>query len=315
MKLTVLCVLFSFLARNALGMRGLAFGRDQPVGGGVAKVLADVEQKWLNWSLASVDCDVATASGCSITGANATAEFAKSCSTVSLAIMKTSAGDKSRMQSYMASVCGSDLLKGQLEELCLDFSQVLAQEMSEYQHDNLEGGMNVSKVCLDLFHDGYLGRFAAKEGQRLRDERAAKAAQEQRKADEAAAGEAQQEADTKAALARKRLEEMANATAVATAKREEAVAAAVQAQRKAEQVEEAEQVQKRLQVEAEEAAASAQAVKEKLQQHLASKAANDARVANANTTVTAAGKSSTENVNKTFKIAKSFLATFPFTLS
>merc|ERR1719214_425516 len=171
---------------------------------------------------------ITNASDCLMSANNATAEFTKSCSTVSLAIIKTSAGDKARMQTYMADVCGADLLKGQLEELCLDFSQVLAQEMSEYQHENLEGGMDTSKVCLDLFHEGYLGRYAAKEGQRLRDERAAKAAEEQRKADEAAVAQATAEADEKAYVARKRLEEMANATAVATKKREEAVAAAVE---------------------------------------------------------------------------------------
>merc|ERR1719191_2326116 len=118
---------------------------------------------------------IANATDCMVGASNATAEFTKSCSTVSLAIIKTSAGDKARMQTYMADVCGADMLKGQLEELCLDFSQVLAQEMSEYQHENLEGKMDISKVCLDLLHEGYLGRYAAKESQRLRDERAAKA--------------------------------------------------------------------------------------------------------------------------------------------
>merc|ERR1719252_353547 len=168
------------------------------------------------------------ATDCLVTAGNATAEFAKSCSTVALAIIKTSAGDKARMQTYMADVCGADMLKGQKAELCLDFSQVLAQEMSEYQHENLEGRMNMSKVCLDLLHDGYLGRYAAKESQRLRDERAAQAAEEQRKAEEAAIEEAKKEADEKAALARQRLEEMANATATVTATREAAVAAAVE---------------------------------------------------------------------------------------
>jgi len=242
-------------------MRGLVFSRDKP--NGVAKILTEVEQKWLNWSMASVDCETTNCT-------NATAEFAKSCSTVSLAILKTSAGDKSRVQSYMADVCGSDLLKGVKEELCLDFSQVLVQEMSDYQHENLEGRMNMSKVCLDIFHDGYLGRYAEQESQRLRNERAAKAAEEQRKAEEAAAIADQKELDEKSALARKRLDEMANATATVTAKREEAVAAAVEAQRKAEKVEEAEQIKKRLQVEADEAAAAAAAVKEKLQKRLAS---------------------------------------------
>merc|ERR1719158_2513770 len=215
-------------------------------------------------------------------------------------MIKTSAGDKARMQTYMADVCGAEKLKGKLEELCLDFSQVLAQEMSEYQHENLEGGMNMSKVCLYLFHDGYLGRYAAKEGQRLRDERASKAALEQRRADEAAVAEAQKEADAKSALARKRLEEMANVTAMADAKREAAVAAAVKAQRKAEEVEQAEEVQKRLQKEAEEAAtADARAVKE--QSELLNK------------TNTPVSVNKTESVNKTTRIAKSFLATFPFT--
>merc|ERR1719379_2287874 len=246
----------------------MAFTRDVP------RVLNEVEQKWLKWSLASVQCDgIANATDCMVGANNATAEFTKSCSTVSLAIIKTSAGDKARMQTYMADVCAADILKGQQEELCLDFSQVLAQEMSEYQHENLEGKMDISKVCLDLLHEGYLGRYAAKESQRLRDERAAKAAEEQRKAEEAEIEQAKKDADEKAALARQRLEEMANATATVTATREAAVAAAVEAQRKAEQVEEAEQTQKRLQEEAKEAAAEAQAVKEKLQKHL-SKVAN-----------------------------------------
>merc|ERR1719379_296086 len=186
----------------------MAFTRDVP------RVLNEVEQKWLNWSLASVQCEGMTnATECKVGAENATAEFTKSCSTVSLAIIKTSAGDKGRMQTYMADVCGAQQLKGQLEELCLDFSQVLAQEMSEYQHENLEGRMNMSKVCLDLLHDGYLGRYAAKESQRLRDERAAQAAEEQRKAEEAEIEKAKTEADEKAALARQRLDEMANATA------------------------------------------------------------------------------------------------------
>jgi len=288
-------------------MRGLAFGRDKPTGdkpNGVAKILAEVEQKWLDWSLLSVDCEAGNSTGCTGNGANATAEFEKSCSTVALAIIKTSAGDKTRLQSYMVDTCGSDLLKGVKEELCLDFSQVLGQEMSDYQHENLEGRMDLSKVCLDIFHDGYLGRYAAQESQKLRKERAAKAAEEQRKADEAAAAEAQKELDEKSALARKRLEEMANATATVTAKREEAVAAAVQAQRKAEQVEEAEQVQKRLQHEADEAYAAQQAVKAKLEKHLASK--------NINATLSVDKE---DNVNKTGKIATSFLASFPYTFS
>lgn len=308
MKLIVLSLLFSYVAQNAIAMRGRAFSRDVP------RVLVEVEQKWLDWSLASVQCDglITNATDCLTSAANATAEFTKSCSTVSLAIIKTSAGDKARMQTYMTDVCGADLLKGQLEELCLDFSQVLVQEMSEYQHENLEGRMNTSKVCLDLLHEGYLGRYAEKESQRLRDERAAKAEEEQRKAEEAAIEQAQKEADSKAALARKRLDEMANATATVTAKREEAVAAAVEAQRKAEQVEEAEQIQKRLQVEAKEAAAAAQAVKDKIQKRLASKTANGTQQSEstADAPVTEAA-----SVNKTFRTAKSFLATFPFTYS
>merc|ERR1719379_2727862 len=186
----------------------MAFTRDVP------RVLNEVEQKWLKWSLASVQCDgMANATECKVGADNATAEFTKSCSTVSLAIIKTAAGDKGRMQTYMADVCAAQQLKGQLEELCLDFSQVLAQEMSEYQHENLEGKMDISKVCLDLLHEGYLGRYAAKESQRLKDERAAKAAEEQRKVEEAEIEQAKKEADEKASLARQRLDEMANATA------------------------------------------------------------------------------------------------------
>lgn len=292
MKLSVFCLLFSYVAHHGIAVRGRTFSHDVP------RVLADVEKKWLDWSLGSVQCDgLANATDCMVDANNATAEFTKSCSTVSLAIIKTSAGDKARMQTYMADVCGADMLKGQLAELCLEFSQVLTQEMSEYQHENLEGGMDTSKVCLDLLHEGYLGQYAAKESQRLREERAAQAAEEQRKAEEAAIEQAKREADEKAALARKRLEEMANATATVTAKREEAVAAAVEAQRKAEQVEEAEQVQKRLKDEADEASAAAQALKDKLQKHVAPEVANG-----------------TTSFNKT-RTAKSFLATFPFTYS
>jgi len=304
MKFTALCILCASVPQMGVAMRGLAFSRDKP--NTVAKILAEVEQKWLNWSLLSVDCDTANATGCN--GANATAEFQKSCTTVAMAIIKTSAGDKTRLQSYMVDTCGSDLLKGVKEELCLDFSQVLGQEMSDYQHENLEGKMDLSKVCMDIFHDGYLGRYAAQEGQRLRNERAAKAAEEQRKADERAAAEAQKELDEKSALALKRLEEMANATATVTSKREEAVAAAVQAQRKAEQVEEAEQVQKRLQAEADAAYAAQQAVKARLEKHLASKGIKNATLS----------IDTEENVNKTHDtkhVKTSFLASFPYTFS
>jgi len=273
MQLTILFVVFSAVAQNAVAVRGLR--RAQPTG--VGKILAQVEQHWLDWALASVDeaaCDSSNATGCS-NMTNSTGQFTKSCVTVSHAILKTSAGDKGRMQSYMTNVCAQDELKGQLEELCLDFSQVLAQEMSEYQHDNLEGNMDLSKVCLDLFHEGYLARYAAKEAGRLQVLYATKAAEQQQKADEESAAQAKKEADAKAEVARQRLEQMANATATATQKREEAVRAAVEAQRKAEIVEEAEQTQKRLQKESVEAAAEAQIVKERLA-HLRNKTASKA---------------------------------------
>jgi len=268
---------------------------------GVANIMTKVEQRWLQWALelASVDCSSTNnAPNCTtnVTKEYALGNFTKSCDTVSQAIVKTSGGDKSRVQAYMSNVCGQDSLKGIPEELCLDFSQYLVKEMSEYQHANLEGGMNLNATCMDFFNNGYVGRYGEEQRQRLAQAQAAKEAGEQRKAEEAADAQAKAELETKATVARKRLEKMQNATAHATAKREDAVRAAVDAQRKAEESEEAEEVQKRLKMEAETAEAEAKAAKDKVESMDKTKAAR-----NANQTVETATTANVESHNRTAK--------------
>lgn len=262
---------------------------------GVASVMSQVEQRWLDLALQAnaLDCDATrNAVNCSTneTRAYAVSNFTKSCHTVSKAIVQSSSGDRSRVQSYMSNVCDQDTLKGKPEELCLDFSQYLVKEMSEYQHDNLEGSMDVSSICTDFFRNGYIGRYAEQERQARVEEQAAKEAEERRKADELAEAQARAEVDAKAAVARERLEGMQRATAEADAKREEAVQAAVEAQRKAEASETAKDLQNRLQSEADDAAKEAKTAKAKA-------AAINKRLATSNTT------------------AKSFLAVAPFTFS
>merc|ERR1719271_92221 len=156
---------------------------------GVASVMSQVEQRWLDLALQAnaLDCDATrNAVNCSTneTRAYAVSNFTKSCHTVSKAIVQSSSGDRSRVQSYMSNVCGQDSLKGKPEELCLDFSQFLIKEMSEFQHANLEGSMDLSAVCGDFFHTGYIGQYAEAEHQAQLQVQAAKQAEEQRKADE-----------------------------------------------------------------------------------------------------------------------------------
>lgn len=334
MKINAWCFLFLAVIKNA----DATAGKDQP--NGVAKVLAEVEQKWLKLSLAKGQCDSAsnTKSPCAT---KVTSEFSTSCSTVSTAIMNTAGGDKSKMESYMAGVCGTGMFEGQLKDLCLDYSQVLSKQMTEHiVGANDMRGVNMSKLCLDLFHEGYLGRVAAAEAKNLRDTRATMVAREQRKAseehrtksEEAAAGaKVQKEAEAKAALAQKRLEELANATAAANKKHEEAVAAAIEAQQKALQVEKAEEVKKSLQEKADKAASEARAIKANLNNMTAElenvmlqheKAAKEARAAReslqnvhvnfANSTKSvnvSVGANMTDSINKTKRIGKAFLAT------
>jgi hypothetical protein len=269
--------------------------------------MAQVEQRWLNWALQAkaLDCSASrNVVNCSTneTKGYAFGNFTQSCHTVSKAIVQTSAGDRSRVQSYMVNVCGQDTLKGKPEELCLDFSQYLAKEMSEYQHDNLEGSMDLTSVCSDFFHNGYIGQYAEQEHKAQLDEQAAKEAEEQRKADEAEQAKAQAELEAKAAIARERLAKMQNATAEVDRKRQEAVQAAVVAQRKAEASEAAVDVQKRLKEEADAAAKAAEEAKEKA-------AVIDQRT-HANNATTDQSASDTKN-----RTAKSFLAVAPFTFS
>jgi len=278
--------------------------------GGVAGVMAQVEQKWLDLSMQfhSLDCEAThNASSCTTneTRAFAFQNFSKSCHTVSKAIVQTAAGDRSRVQAYMSNVCGQDDLKGKPEELCLDFSQYLVKEMSEYQHDNMEGTMDLSSVCADFFNNGYIGRFAEQEHQRLIDEDKEKAIERQRKADEAEEAQAKAEVEAKAAIAREHLAKMQNATAEADAKRQEAVSAAVEAQRKAEASEAAVELQKHLKEEAD-------AASKKAEEAQAKAAAISQRIASRNVTTSNHTEEAKESRNTT---AKSFLAVAPFTFS
>jgi len=271
--------------------------------GGVAAVMSQVEQRWLNLALQATALDCVAPNNpinCSTNETKffAVGNFTQSCRTVAKAVVQTAAGDRSRVQSYMSNVCGQDALKGKPEELCLDFSQFLIKEMSEFQHANLEGSMDLSAVCGDFFHTGYIGQYAEAEHQAQLQAQAAKQAEEQRKADEEEEKKAQADVEEKAALARERLEKMQNATAEVDAKRQEAVEAAVEAQRKAEASEAAVDVQKRL----------------KEQADAASKAAEDAKAKLGN--IHDRLHNSTANANnQTDHVAKSFLAVAPFTFS
>lgn len=264
---------------------------------GVTKMLAEVEDRWMHWALATVDCFAEV--NCTSNATEATDAFTKSCSTVTRAVIQSSNGDKSRVQSYLADVCSTDVMKGEKSELCLDYAQLLAHGMSEDERDNAAGGVDLSSVCLELFHNGFLGKYAAQETDRRKQVVAEHEAEEQKKVEAAEAAQAQAEADAKAAEARKRLDEAAAETKLATQKREDAVRAAVEAQRKAEEVEKAEAVQRHLEEEAQ-------------------AAENEARAMKAN--ATHAGPEQKGNVTAFVTISrprvrKSFLATFPHTFS
>merc|ERR1719172_575018 len=132
--------------------------------------MSSVEKRWLDLAIQAnaLDCgDTHNAPNCTgnETKTYAFGNFSQSCHTVAKAIIQTAAGDRSRVQSYMSNVCGQDALKGKPEELCLDFSQFLIKEMSEFQHANLEGSMDLSAVCGDFFHTGYIGQYAEAEHQ------------------------------------------------------------------------------------------------------------------------------------------------------
>lgn len=334
MQILLVCALISTSSavktHPAMNLEPVSFLAQAPQG--VAGVMNQVEHRWLDFALqtSALDCEAThNAINCTTnqTKAYAFGNFTDSCHTVAKAIVKTTAGDRSRVQQYMSNVCSQDILKGKPEELCLDFSQYLVKEMSEYQHDNLEGSMDLVSVCTDFFNSGYLGRYAEQERKSRADEQAAREAEEQRQADLAAEANAKAESDAKAAVARQRLEAMQNATAEADAKREEAVRAAVEAQRKAEASEAAVDVQNRLKAEADAAENEAQAAKAKVaaihNRHNATTANQtveptveekfqtqvQAKV-EANTTTNKV--EATENHNGT---AKSFLALAPYTFS
>merc|ERR1719171_1610265 len=189
-------VLLVFLAATAAdasrwgGRRSqLSLSRAEP--SGVAKILVEVEQRWEQWALMTADCGEHPMANCTTNATTAKANFAQSCATVSRAVIQSSAGDKTRVQSYMADVCQSDALKGDKAELCLDYAQMLAQGMSEYQHENTDGGLDLPSMCLELFNHGYLGQQIAQETEKRKQEAAARAAEEQQKADEAEAAKRQ----------------------------------------------------------------------------------------------------------------------------
>lgn len=288
--IALLAVTAADAARRWGGQRAsLSLARAEP--SSVAHILVEVEQRWEQWALATADCGTHPLPNCTINATGAKDAFKQSCATVSRAVIQSSAGDKTRVQSYMVDVCQQDDLKGDKAELCLDYAQMLAQGMSEFQHENTEEKLDLESMCLGLFEHGYLGTKITKEAARRQQEVDARAAEEQAKADAIEAARLKAEADAKAAAARKHLQEVANATAVATRKREQAVQAAVAAQRKADEVDQAEEVSRRLQAEAAQAAKEAEA---------AASTATKAPAGNRSTFV---------------QVRKSFLATFPVTFS
>lgn len=272
--------------------------------------MAQVEQKWLDLALQSqsLDCDAShNAPNCTTntTRNDAVGNFSQSCHTVAKAVMRTASGDRSRVQAYMSNVCGQDKLKGKPEELCLDFSQYLVKEMSEYQHENMEGGIDLFAVCQDFFNKGYLAHYAQQEREAREAEQAAIQAEWERKQEQDAQAQANAEFEVKAKQARERLEAMHNATAQADAKRQEAVQAAVEAQRKAQASEDAVEMQQRLKAEADAAQQELQAAKQKadaINQRVNSKdatATEQATSDNANTTAPKVQEETVEAANNT----------------
>lgn len=226
----------------ATAMEALSFlSKKNQTTPGVVGVIAQVEQRWLNLALQYNALDCTTSDNLQVvpncttnsTKESALKDFTQSCHTVSKAIVEKSAGDRTRVQAYMSNVCSQDALKGKLEELCLDFSQYLVKEMSEYNIENNEKSMDLASVCSDFFQRGTVYRYAEQQRQAEVEEQEEKEVEEQRNADAADEAKAQAEVDAKAAVARERLEKMQNFTAEVDAKREDAVEAAVEAQRKA----------------------------------------------------------------------------------
>lgn len=279
-SMRVLCLFAAFGYSTALRRFRkpslIEFGQENSTAA-VAKTMVDVEHRWLNWALQSVGCSVEdSTSFVSNATANATdarSAFNQSCNTVSKLLVRTNGGEKTKLQAFMGALCGQDELKGQPEELCLDYSQWLSRAMSD-DFESTESSLDVSKVCTGLFETGYLSSYASQEVARRKQIADARAAEQQRKADEAAAAEAKAKQEKEAAEARRHLEEVANATKVADRKREEAVKAAVEAQRKADEVQRMETVQHRLEEEAKAAAEEARVMKRNVSSQVAKKNAS-----------------------------------------
>jgi hypothetical protein len=270
-------------------MEPVSFVAEAPAGV-VSYIISQASQSWVDLAVqaASSDCNSTHNTGnCStnVTKGYAFGNFTKSCSSVSKAIVKTSAGNSSRVQSYMSKVCSQDVLKGKPEELCSDFSQYLVKEMSKYPPERVNSSMNLTSVCTDFFNNGYIVRWALSE-------------------------QAKAEVEAKAAVAQQHHEILQNATMEADKKWEAARQAVVEAKKKADDKkwEAAEQAAGEAKKKAEESEKAFE-----LQKHL--KAQADAAEKEVHAAKAKAAKVEITNEGKRNITAKSFLSVARLTSS
>lgn len=239
--------------------------------GVVTYVMAHVGKSWLDWAVQAnaLDCNsTQNAVNCTtaITKQYAFGNFTQSCFSITQSIAKASDSNKTRLQSYMSSVCSHEFLKDYSqtlvndEQLCADFSQHLVKEMP-----------NFTSACTGFFNDGFLARYAQQYHGLIAAEKAeAEAAVNQHRV-EAEIAKQRSEIEAKEAVARQSREGMQNASAEADAKFEEAMRSTLVAKKKAEESEAAIALQKRLKEEADAAEKESQALKAKavaINQHL-----------------------------------------------
>lgn len=268
---------------------------------GIAQTFLKVEHSWEELAIAIADCGHDALPNCTLNSTNAQDKFVKSCSTVTRAVIQSSAGDKTRVQSYMAYICGQDGVTGNKAVLCLDYAKMLADELSEYQHDNTGEGLDVQEMCLRFLQNGYLGEQISDEAERLHRQAEARDEAKKQQEEEMAKQQMQAEAEAKEAAAVQQWEAFKNATVEADAKREEATRAFVEAERRADEIRQADALAMRLNQEAIAANHSAMDAAANLSRHFVV-----ANVSGPHST------SQTVNVPSSFfAVSKSFRANYP----
>mmetsp|Transcript_138291 Transcript_138291/g.240661 ORF Transcript_138291/g.240661 Transcript_138291/m.240661 type:complete len:340 (-) Transcript_138291:40-1059(-) len=185
----------------------------------VARTLASVEEEWKAQAGVFVECNATGNDGDSIVNCgDAPKSFAKSCSTVVLAVVQGSGGDRDVTKEYMGDVCTQVALNSWHKEGCLNLATALDTAMTADSYEN-RINFDTSALCSKFW-----ARFLEGEKKRLAEEQAQREEQE-RKAAEAAA-EAAKKAQEEAAAAAKKAQEEAAAKAEQQKKDEESRRAA-----------------------------------------------------------------------------------------